>query len=175
MKKYLTGVIGFVCGIIILPTCAFLYIWLGYAPVATSASPLPLEKRLARAALRARISREAPRESPVPATPENLLTGAKLYREHCAVCHGMSGQPRTATAKGMYPPPPQLWHGKGVTDDPVGETYWKVANGIRLTGMPAYSGSLSREQMWQISQLLVNADHLPAAVTEYLASASSAP
>jgi len=25
----------------------------------------------------------------------------------------------------------------GVSDDEPGETYWKVANGIRLTGMPA--------------------------------------
>src|ERR1035441_1884497 len=36
----------------------------------------------------------------------------------------------TPTAKGMYPPPPQLMYGKGVTDDKVGETHWKVANGI---------------------------------------------
>jgi hypothetical protein len=40
------------------------------------------------------------------------------------------------TSKGMYPQPPELFKGKGVTDDPAGETYWKVANGIRLTGMP---------------------------------------
>ncbi|HMC58879.1 MAG TPA: hypothetical protein VKJ01_06795, partial [Candidatus Solibacter sp.] len=52
----------------------------------------------------------------------------------------------------------------GVTDDPAGETYWKVANGIRLTGMPGFSGSLSTEQMWQVSLLLSNADKLPPTV-----------
>ena len=33
----------------------------------------------------------------------------------------------TAIAKGMFPKVPQLFKGKGVTDDPVGETFWKVA------------------------------------------------
>jgi hypothetical protein len=43
----------------------------------------------------------------------------------------------------------RLLKGKGVTDDPVDETYWKVANGIRLTGMPAYQGFLTNDQLWQ--------------------------
>jgi thiosulfate dehydrogenase len=47
----------------------------------------------------------------------------------------------------MYPKPPQLFHGKGVTDDPVSESYWKVANGIRLTGMPAFKTKLSDTQV----------------------------
>jgi hypothetical protein len=55
----------------------------------------------------------------------------------------------------------QLFKGHGVTDDPVGETHWKVSNGIRLTGMPAYTGSLTQAEMWQVSLLLANADKLP--------------
>jgi hypothetical protein len=51
-----------------------------------------------------------------------------------------------------------------VSDDPVGETYWKVANGIRLTGMPGFTGSLTTYQMWQVSLLLANSDKLPASV-----------
>jgi mono/diheme cytochrome c family protein len=50
-------------------------------------------------------------------------------------------------------------------------TYWKVANGIRLTGMPSYSRVLSDAQMWQVSLLLKNADkELPAPVIEILNS-----
>jgi thiosulfate dehydrogenase len=169
-KRVVMFILVFVIGIIVLPLVVFLCIWFGYAPVATAAPPLPLERWLASSALRAKISREAPRQAAVPATEENLMAGAKIYREHCALCHGMIGQLKTATAKGMYPPPPQLLHGKGVTDDPVGETYWKAANGIRLTGMPAYRGSLSGAQLWQVSQVLANADHLPTAVTQVLES-----
>jgi len=61
----------------------------------------------------------------------------------------------------MYPPPPRLLEGKGVTDDEPGESYWKIANGIRLTGMPGFSKSLSETQMWQIALLVANADKLP--------------
>ncbi len=171
MKKGLIAcVLGFVIGIIILPLCGFLYVWTGHFPVATAGPPLPLEKWLASTSLRARITREAPRESPIPASEENLLAGARLYQENCAVCHGTRNQPKTAIAKGMYPPPPQLLEGKGVTDDPVGETYWKAANGIRLTGMPGFKDSLSNTQLWQVSQLLANADHVPAAVNQFLVS-----
>lgn len=161
-------VIGFIIGIVILPVIAFVYIWLGYAPVATAAPPFPLERKLAGMALDARIHREAPKESPVPPTEPNLLAGAKLYREHCAVCHGTGGGDKTAIAKGMYPPPPQLFRGKGVTDDPPGETYWKAANGIRLTGMPSFHDSLTDEQLWQVSQLLANAHNLPPSVKEMM-------
>ena len=45
-----------------------------------------------------------------------------------------------------------------MSDDPAGETYWKVSNGIRLTGMPSYNKVLSPIQMWQVSLLLANAD-----------------
>ena len=41
----------------------------------------------------------------------------------------------------------------GVSDDEPGETYWKVANGIRLSGMPAYTHILTETQMWQVSLL----------------------
>ena len=33
----------------------------------------------------------------------------------------------------MYPKPTELFRGKGVSDDPATESYWKVANGIRLS------------------------------------------
>jgi len=68
----------------------------------------------------------------------------------------------------MFPTAPQLWVKKksgvvGVSDDPVGETYWKVKNGIRLTGMPAYQKLLTDQQIWQVSLLLSVADKpLPA-------------
>ncbi len=171
MKKFLVGLI---IGIILLPVLALFYIWLGYAPVATAAPPFPLERRLAHMALSARISREAPNASPVPATEPNLLAGAHIYRDHCAVCHGTISEPQTATAKGMFPHPPQLFRGKGVTDDPVGETYWKAANGVRLTGMPAYRGSVSDQELWQVSQLLANADKLPQSVKDLMAQPAPA-
>jgi mono/diheme cytochrome c family protein len=158
MRKVL---LGFVLGLAAVLLGALLYFGLGLAPVATSDPPMPMERLLAGIALHARISKEAPKQAPIPADQPNLVAGARIYREQCAVCHGLSGQPETALAKGMFPHPPQLFTGHGVTDDPPGETYWKAANGIRLTGMPAYKGSLSDTQLWQVSLMLANADKLP--------------
>jgi mono/diheme cytochrome c family protein len=155
---------GFVLALILIPLLIYCYFRFGYAPVATAASPIPFEKKLAHMGLNARIEKEAPKTAPFQASEADFENAAHLYREHCAICHGIMDAPKTPTAKGMYPPPPQLLHGKGVTDDPAGETYWKVSNGIRLTGMPAYGQSLSNREIWQISLMLAQADKLPTEV-----------
>lgn len=169
MKSHMLRVIlAFILGLIILPVIGWCYFRFGYAPVATASSPMPFEKRLAHMALNQRVRAEAPKNAPIPATDDNYAAGAHIYREHCAMCHGLPDQPQTATAKGMFPKPPQLFKGHGVTDDPAGETYWKVSNGIRLTGMPAYTNSLSETEMWQVSLMLANADKLPQQVRSRL-------
>ena len=61
----------------------------------------------------------------------------------------------------MFPKPPQLFRGKGVTDDPASETYWKAANGIRLSGMPSFKTKLTDTQLWQVSELLAHANEIP--------------
>jgi mono/diheme cytochrome c family protein len=63
-----------------------------------------------------------------------------------------------------------------VSDDPPGETYWKVANGIRLTGMPAFKDVLTETEMWQVSLLLANADKpLPPAALDILRGEAPVP
>ena len=160
--------IGLVLGLILLPLSGLLYFRFGYAPVATASSPMPFEKALAHMALNARIEKEAPKSAPIQPSDDHYRMGAQIYRKHCAICHGLPGMEKSATAKGMYPVPPQLFKGKGVTDDPAGETYWKVAYGIRLTGMPSYKGSLTDTEMWQVSLLLANGDKIPQQVRSSL-------
>src|SRR5579863_425676 len=82
--KFLFGV---VVGLLILPAFAFLYLRLGYAPVATAAPPLPLEKTVTGMALDARVAKEAPTQSPISTTEPNLMSGAKTYRRYCSECH----------------------------------------------------------------------------------------
>jgi mono/diheme cytochrome c family protein len=92
-----------------------------------------------------------------------MLAGAKLYKNNCAGCHGAPELPRPAISKAMYPPPPQLFEKDDmVTDDPEGETYWKVTHGLRLTGMPGFGGILSDTERWQVTMLVAHADKLPA-------------
>ena len=114
-------VIGFLLALVLLAAGAYCYFGFGLAPVATASAPMPFEKFLANRALKAVVSKAANRPSPVDAGEANLTRGAVVYREECAVCHGLPGQETTPVAKGMFPKPPQLFHGKGGTDDPVGE------------------------------------------------------
>lgn len=162
MKKFL---VGLVMGISLPLLAAYLFVRLGGMPVATKGAPLPLEKSLARMALHVAMDPEAGKPSPLAADEPNLLAGARVYQAQCAVCHGQLDRPESLVAKGMFPHPPQLLPPKkGVTDDPVGEIYWKVKNGIRLTGMPGYDGNLTDPEMWQVSLMLLHADKLPASV-----------
>ena len=165
MKQFL---FGFAAALLLIAASGLGFVALGLAPVATASAPLPFEKLITGIALNARVNREAPKSSPIPASDEAYAAGANIYRKNCAVCHGLLGQDQTAIGKGEFPKPPELFKGEGVTNDPVGVTYWKVANGIRLTGMPGFNDSLSTEQMWQVSLLLSNANKLPATVVSAL-------
>ena len=165
MKVFLVGLI---LGLIIIPVCVYEYFATGSAPVATAAQAMPFEKMLARKALHARQEKEAPKSVPLEWNEANLTAGAQIYVQNCAVCHGVPGQDLSAIAKGMYPKPPKLTEGTGVTDDPPQESYWKIAGGIRMTGMPAFKDSLSETQLWQVSLLVANANKLAEPATRIL-------
>ena len=121
---------------------------------------LPMEKWASRAVPRAIRKNSQGLNSPIEATPDNLVAGAKLYRENCAVCHGGSDAQESNIAKGLYVKAPQFAK-DGVEDDPVGMTYYKIAHGYRMTPMPAFSPTLSDTQMWQLALFLKNMDKLP--------------
>ena len=136
----------------------------GIAPVATTDPPMPFERKFASMALDAHIEKQHIPQSPVPPDEPNFLAGANVYKQHCAACHGLPAQPPTDYASTMYPKPPQLFRGKGVTDDPASESYWKAANGIRLTGMPAFKTKLTDTELWQVSQLVAHANEISESV-----------
>jgi thiosulfate dehydrogenase len=156
--------LGIVLGILLVFVGAYFYFSMGMAPVITKGPEMPFEHRLAHMALHAYLDRQPHPNPPIPQDDANFIEGVKVYKDHCAVCHGLPDQPKTAIADGMFPDPPQLFHGTGVTDDEAWETYWKVSGGIRMTGMPGFKGRLDDTKMWQVSILLKNADKISPAV-----------
>jgi thiosulfate dehydrogenase len=165
---------GIIVGIVLAPAALLAWFRYGHPPVAVADAPLYQERTITGVALHTRIDREMQAAAPIQASEENLVAGAQVYAAQCAACHGFHGKPSSFGAH-MYPDAPPLWEKHhngdvvGVSDDPVGETYWKVANGIRLTGMPAYKDVLNDTQMWQVSLLLANADKpLPPAALDVL-------
>jgi thiosulfate dehydrogenase len=164
--------LGLIVGLVIFPLLVIAYLMAGFAPAAATAPPMPFERFVAGTALHERVSREAPKRDASTFTAADLEDGAAVYKKNCAMCHGALSQPAPVIAKGMFPEPPQLLIPDGmVTDDPVGETYWKVKNGIRLSGMPSFASSLTEGQMWDVGALLARANNLPPTAQHELQSA----
>jgi mono/diheme cytochrome c family protein len=161
--------LGIVLGFILVGVGAYFYFASGQAPVTTNSPEMPFERKMAKLALHAYLGKVPHANPPVPADEANLLAGAKVYKEDCAVCHGLPGEPHNAIGNGMFPRPPLLFRGVGVTDDDTWESYTKVSGGIRMTGMPGFKDRLSDTQMWQVSVLVKTADKLPASVKAELA------
>jgi thiosulfate dehydrogenase len=167
-------VLGIILGLILAPVIVWGWLRYGHPPVAVADSRLPFERQIVNIPLHKRIDSEMTLTPPIEANEQTFIAGARIYREQCASCHGVHGQP-VSFARHMFPAAPSLWethhNGKvvGVSDDQPGETYWKVANGIRLSGMPAFKQILSDTEMWQVTLLLANADKpLPPEVLDLL-------
>jgi mono/diheme cytochrome c family protein len=165
--------LGLILGLLILPVAVWSWLRFGHPPVAVADPPLPFERQIVHLPMHRRIAAEMPKQAGMDPSPANLLLGAEVYRQDCASCHGLYGIPSTYGGH-MYPHAPQLWRPHhngviGVSDDPPGETYWKVKNGIRLSGMPAFDTVLNDAQMWQVTMLLASAGKpLPTNVVDLL-------
>jgi thiosulfate dehydrogenase len=152
MRGYLLGVLTV---IVVLILGGVAVCWFALIPVGADAPKFPLERRIANHMVDTTIAREAP-APPYPfgpATDATILAGAKLYMTNCSVCHGSAGSDPSLMGKGQYVRVPQFTK-HGVDDDPEGETYWKIEHGYRFTGMPSFKGSLTEEQIWQITYFL---------------------
>jgi mono/diheme cytochrome c family protein len=166
---------GFVLGLLIGALLAagglYYYFVSGMAPAAAADPPLPFERRIAGRALDARIEKAAVPAPPIQPSEDNYVAAAKVYNERCAVCHGLPDQTPPVIADNMYPHATLMFKGKGVTDDPPQVSYWKVVNGIRLTGMPSFKGVLKDTEMWQLALLVANADKIPDSARKLLVPA----
>ena len=90
---------------------------------------------LAQAPTKARL-----RQNPFEGQPEAVLAGEKLFREHCAQCHGEDGR-GTGRAADLHSPV--------VQNATPGELEWLLRNGNLASGMPSWSG-LPPQRRWQI-------------------------
>jgi mono/diheme cytochrome c family protein len=173
--------LGLIFGIVLVPLALLAFLTYGNVPVAVSDPPFPHEAQLVHMPLNARVQKEMVGTHMEP-DQANLTAGARIYVERCAFCHGLHNKP-AAVGSHMYPDAPQLLEAHrndpnvvGVSDDPVGETYWKVLNGIRLTGMPSFKTQLSDPEMWQVSIFLANANKpMPPAALDILNRATAPP
>ena len=115
--------------------------WLGRS---AADEPGYIERTLARRVRNWSIPR-SPRQqtNPWTATPENLQQAREVFIARCSMCHGYNGTAQTQVGRALYPKPPDLRQPptQHLTD---GEIHYIIQNGVRLTGMPAWSTTHAR-------------------------------
>lgn len=160
MRRFIAGIVLTLAGQTVL---ALLVLTLGLVPVSADVAPPGWETRLMGAALRASVVRHAT-GLPVtmPPTEDNLIAGVHIYREMCARCHGRTAASPATLGASLYPPaPPLRGHRTNYTEKQI---FWIVKRGIRNTGMPAFGGSLSDNDIAQLAVLVTRFDKLPVRV-----------
>jgi mono/diheme cytochrome c family protein len=127
--------------------------------VSAKATPTALEVMMARKARHMALPSSARAlHNPVPASADSLRDGRLHFADHCAICHGNDGSCDTMMGSGLYPKPPdlRLSETQNLSD---GELFWIIENGVRFTGMPAFSSRHSSpEDTWKLVQFI---RHLP--------------
>ncbi len=168
--------LGVFLGVCLSAAAAVAYFYFGKSPVAVSDKPALWEHLAETVSVRRRMSSEA-KLPPFPASEEVFEAAAHIYRNQCAVCHGVPGR-EAAVGRQMLPHAPQFFgrDRRETSAKAVGELFWPTAFGIRRSGMPAYNHTLSNTQLWQLALLLHSAnDELPDPVSNLLIATDQQP
>jgi thiosulfate dehydrogenase len=164
---------GFVFGIVTMILILVLgvsFALMGFVSMRADNPPSKMESALAGRVMDASVARAAPKlTNPVTADEANLVAGARLYREHCALCHGDPAHPKSPLADSLSPPAPQFTD--DTADMPENENFYIIQHGIRWTAMPGWKNVLSEQQTWQVVTLLSHMHDLPPAAKQVFAEA----
>lgn len=100
--------------------------------------------------------------NPLGQDPAAAHAGMSHYKENCLGCHGAKDVKASEFSVGLNPSPPML-DMKDVQEMTDGQLFWIISNGIRSTGMPAFSPTHSESEVWQIVSFV---RHLPKLTDE---------
>lgn len=77
-------------------------------------------------------------KNPLPTDVDDYIAH---YHDTCRVCHGAPGVSPAEFTGGLYPKPPTLYKTETHENWSDGEIVWIIANGIKMTAMPAFGPS----------------------------------
>ena len=92
--------------------------------------------------------KDVARENPLASNPDAAQAGERLFRQHCAECHGENAEGRNGK--------PNL-HSPHVAQASDGQLFWLLTNGSLKNGMPSWS-RLPEQQRWAIVSYLKTLD-----------------
>jgi thiosulfate dehydrogenase len=160
-----TFILGIIAAMILAIALGLFIALTGLVSMRADNPPSKIETILAGHAMDASVARAAPKaDNPAAADEANLVAGARLYREHCSLCHGDPVHPKAPLADSFNPPSPQFMTDKA--EMPENQNLYIIEHGIRWTGMPGWKNLLTEQQIWQIVSFLSHMDSLPPAAKQ---------
>ncbi|MCE5244563.1 MAG: cytochrome c [Syntrophobacteraceae bacterium] len=137
MKSFILGMLTLFVVAVLASSAG---IWLGVYNVAADVPHWEITRMTLEVARERSIAvRSGDLKLPSLDDPELVRAGVLEFHETCRVCHGAPGHPREEFARGMYPLPPSLSSGDVQDELKSEEVYWIVKNGLKMSGMPAFS------------------------------------
>jgi mono/diheme cytochrome c family protein len=93
----------------------------------------------------------------LPTDRAAIERGLVHYKENCLPCHSAPGLSPSEFAQGLNPSPPELYTPMAQEESDA-ELFWITKNGIRMTGMPAFGGNHTDDE---IKDILAFVRYLP--------------
>ncbi len=101
----------------------------------------------------------APISQPLPTVPfefagktipsnVDITAGANLFKADCVTCHGENGHGDGPASEALDPPPANLVDLCEISANDF--LFWKVSTGVTGTAMPAWKGTFTDQQIWQV-------------------------
>ncbi|SMN14049.1 Cytochrome c family protein [Bathymodiolus heckerae thiotrophic gill symbiont] len=104
-------------------------------------------------------------KAPDLSKPDMIKSGAKNFDAMCAQCHLSPIKESTELSLGLYPKAP-VFYQQNHTGHGLGNTFWTIKNGLKMTGMPAWGDSHTDQQIWEMVAFLEKLNDMPA--SEYM-------
>ena len=90
--------------------------------------------------------KEAHLLNPVPADPDSVARGEKIFLQNCSSCHGENAEGLDAQVIGLEKSPPNVK--ERINMHPDGDFFWKIQEG--RGDMPSFKDDLTDEQIWEV-------------------------
>jgi hypothetical protein len=148
--------------VLALLVVAAIAIWLARANgFSTRTPPTAVERVVVQAAHWLSVPRAArAAQNPIKFSPDVWTESRAHFADHCASCHANDGGGGTEMGRNLFPRAPDM-RLAATQDKTDGELYWIIANGVRLTGMPAWGvGGGEDADTWKLVHFIRRLDEL---------------
>lgn len=113
------------------------------------------------------VDGDLPREYRRMAVPDGRLAsaeartlGAKLFREHCALCHGERGDGRGVRREGLTRSPRDFTNASWRRSTSPRRVFYTIREGLPRTPMPGWK-ALSQQDAWDMTAYVLSLGEQP--------------